>query len=414
MDLNEQTTEEIQVTEKKSKLPYIFALASVFLLTVLAFVFFSTMSNNNITNEDVVSEDFLSEINDFGQLMNIGRYDQALVAANELLATSDTDLERGRASLSVGIAQLRINPAVAVESLKTISQTDEFHPFVRAMAIWYTVEIYLGNRDATFARDHIYTGNTWNEFVDTTYSDNSDLMYRLAGISALRASLDLSITAQAAMRLAAESAGLLQYQGLSDIQKTETANTVQQYIALAEQDLVEIRNQNILHYAGTEFVVVTSVLNSKALALDALYVGGQITDIGQVADAYEAALEAAIAYDLQTSHPFFIRYNYADFLARTDVMNSTTTIIALLQPMVDLNSDSSFAGYLNTRLTSAEAETRDEQYTGHPRTMRMLAVISPEFRSALFQIGLSEPDIAFTTLPDSSTSTEAVVNESSE
>jgi len=407
MDFNEQTTQPV-VVEKKSTLPLIALLGAVLLLGVLVFAYLSTV---NTSNELIESEEFMIEINEYGQLMDAEEFSQALIAANELLANSVTELERGRANLSVALAEQQIDPLVALEHFKSISVTETFHPFVRATAMWYVVEGYLANRDIDFARQNIYTGDMWGQFVDSAYIDNPELMYRMASISALRTSLELSTSAQVAMRLATESASLLQYDVFTDEYKQQTATLVLEYIALADQELVEIRNQNVPAYAGSEFVIEVSALNSKALALDALYVDGYITDREEVVDAYRAAVDAIIAYDLPTVHPFFVRYNYADFLVRTDLENSSTTITRILLPMAELTSDNGFARYVSNRLTDG-AYNKSERYTGHPVTMRQLTNISPEFKTALLQIGLTEADFLITS-PTSASSTASTTTESS-
>lgn len=397
MDYNEQTTETV-LTEKKSKLPLIVLLMTALVLGALVFVFFSTVNQNEtqlpVQETPVETEKFMLDISTYGELMSNGEFAEALSVAEQLLENSTSDLERGRANLSVALAERQFDQLAALERFKNISQTETYHPFVRAIAMWHALEPYYANRDVDYARDHIFTGGTWSSYIDPAYTGNDELMYRLASISALRAATDVAIVAQATMRLAVEYSSLFQYDEFSDVYKAEVANAVQQYITLAEQDLVEIRNQNIPHYAGTEYVVEAGVLNNKALALDALYVGGYITDPSLVAEAYEEALEAAIAYDLQTSHPQFIRYNYADFLYRTDQENSSTTIAQLLLPMTELTTDSTFAGYVWNRLTLDGVYSKSERYTGHPATMRQLANMSPEFRAGLLQIGLTDAELS--------------------
>lgn len=389
-------------TERKSKLPYIIT-AVIILLGALILLFF-IVSNDNANSVELESEDFLISINDFAQQMNSGDYQQALAAANDLLELSDSDLERGRASLSVALAERPLDPVSALERFKDISRTPEFHPFVRAMAIWYVVESYSGNRDSTFAREHIYTGDMWSGFVDSSYIDNPDLMYHLATIAALRTSLDYSITAQASMRLAAESANLLHYDEFTQKYKNATVQAVQEYIALADQELVEIRSQNVARYAGSEFITVLDALNSKALALDTLYASGYITDRAVVTNAYQEAIDANAEYDIEAALPFFVRYNYADFLARSNFEDNTSTINTILAPLSGLSKDSAFAEFVKNRIARIEGNNRSQQYPGHPQTMIKLASISPEFKAVILSTGYSESDLAAFISPEASAS----------
>jgi|GEM_PF-3042048 hypothetical protein len=407
MDYSSENQSEAVITEKTSLTSYVLLILGGLVLIALIILFVmnqETLTNNTSSQIDqtddtsLVSEDFLTATENVDAELKSGNTQTALDLANELVANSTTDQERGRANLTLGLVERTIDPTEAVVIFKNVSLEEDFHPVTRAFAIWYTLERYFGDRDTDFAAQHIFTGPVWKEYVTDGYSDNPDLQYRLAAIQALRSSLDLNITAQVAMRLASEQASLLRFDELTNDFKTESAAQVTQYITLGDSELTGIESLSNHYYTGTEYLVLAAARNSKALALDTLFSEGYITDEAVVIDAYEEALAAVIDYNIESTHKYFIRYNYADFLARHSFAEKRTTIIATLSPFydVDFTAGNFPTAYFVGNLRNKSANDKKEQFVGHPATMRKLAAISPEFKTALLNSGLSEEELSLT------------------
>jgi hypothetical protein len=333
-----------------------------------------------------VSESFVQDTAEFGALLQSGDTDAALLAAQNLLRNSESDIERGRATLSLALVEKETDIVQATERFKQISSNEAFHPVTRSFAMWYALEAYFGTRDVDFAAEHIYTGPMWESFVEETYADDPELQYRVAATNALRASLDQVVLLQSTMRLANETVVLTTYDRFSEAEKVEIATETQEYISLGDSLLDDVEGN--YYYEGTGPYVLVTALNSKALALDTLYSGGYEDDITLVTDTYTEAISVIVDYNMQSVHKYFTRYNYADFLARNNIAANETTITTVLSPMVDLNQTDNVAQtFFIDRLDDKQEWNRSDRFTGHPETMRNIAEVSPEFALALQEAG---------------------------
>ena len=361
------------------------AIFLLLFLLILAFVLVKQINNITTTTDSTepVSEEFINDTAVFGELLESENSDAALLAAQDLIKNAQSDIERGRATLSLALAERETDIIQATKRFKQISLNEAFHPTTRAFAMWYTLERYFGTRDVVFADEYIYTGPMWETFVDEAYASNPGLQYRVAAINALQATLDQEIIIQPTMRLAAELASLVTYNQFSQEYKSELVNQIKNYISLGDNLIVDLEDN--YYYDGTEYLVLVSALNSKALALDKLYSAGYIDDITMVTNAYEEAITAIIDNNITSDHGFFTRYNYADFLARNGIEENKDTIISVLAPMSELNkSDTGVAlAFFVSRLNSDEEWTRSESFSGHPKTMQNLIEVSSEFASAI-------------------------------
>lgn len=338
---------------------------------------------------DMTAEQIESAYEEGARLLESGNAPEAILQFNKLLEAADTPEVQGQLKLNLGVAQLKINRPEGIALLKEVSLNEEYEPITRAKAVNHVLNEYTATKDVELAREHIFTGPTWGEFLEEG-SGSVDA----AVLQGFEFSNSIYPTPEALSRVATEYAKLLS-QSSSQEEKEQYAKIVLENIDESEALIESLRTADRIHYGDTHYTEIAVAYNRIGTALDALYFEGYIDDADRVESAFQSAIDTLLENTGGDGTELFVRYHYADFLLRLDAEGRRESIVKTLSPMNKMTSNHNIASFLHTRISeTALNQEKDVTEPARPDSIALLAEISPEFREALLNIGITESQIA--------------------
>jgi hypothetical protein len=299
-----------------------------------------------------------------------------------MLESASNPQERGRIELNLGNARLQSNRVEAVALLKAVAINESYFDFTRAKATNFVLNEYTASNDEAFAREHIFTGPVWENFLGDDLQEST--------LTGFFYSADLSPTPEANMRIASDLAAQIAFTNLTLNERDRNAAAAQDYLRFGNQLITELIQDGGVVYGGTPPDEIALAMNRRGLALDILYFSGYIDDADEVKDSYREAISYLIDNPIEISDGTgsFIRYNYADFLFRLDAEAEANNIRTVLSPIGGLISRSNFTTFVDGKLNNTVPDSRPLNMIGHPETLRQIIGLSDEFRRYLLVTGV--------------------------
>lgn len=354
-------------------------------LVVLIGYIFHYKNSADQNDEALQDEVFQSEIQRGGNLLLSGNSAEAATHFQNMVEQAETPVQEGQAKLNVGVAKLAVDREEGITLLKEVSLNDAFDPLTRAKAVNYVLNEYTATKDAELAREHIFTGPTWEDFLIDSASLDSAV---LEGFEFSRA---IHPTPEANTRIAAETAFLLWKDGVTQEEKDEYATEVLSLISDADNAIAALRAANRVRYGDTHYTEIALAYHRKGMALDVLYFHGYVDDPELVKDAFQDALNVLMEHESGTGTELFARYHYADFLLRLADEGHEASISKILAPMTQMEPTHTTASFFREWLgRDVTNQPGKEKQLAQPANIIRLAAISPEFKEALLGIGINE------------------------
>lgn len=365
----------------------IILLLVIVLVVVFMYVYYMSLSKESGSSMSS-DEQFSVTLQEGGRLLTSGNAAEATAQFNKLLEQAETPVQEGVAKLNLAVSRLKSNREEAVAMLKEVSVNTEYQPFTRAKATNYILNEYTATKDAQFATEHIFTGPTWGEFMreDESLDDAALRGYEFSAL--------ISPTPEGSMRIAAETAFKMWRPETTEEERDAYAEKVLVYIGDADNAIESLTADGRIQYGDTHYSEIATAYNRKGMALDVLYFLGYVDDPQMVEDAFQDALNILIENGTVLGTELFIRYHYSDFLVRLDAEGRQESIAKILTPMEQMTTNNNAATFFRNRLENQmlyQAKAIDE--LARPDNIVRLANISPEFRSALLRIGVSEASL---------------------
>ena len=368
-------------------------LGVVIIILVVGWYFFGVVNQNKVSNvvenDDMKNEELWNSLQAGGKLLDSGDPAAAAALFQELLDEVENPLQEGQIKLNLAVSRLRADPGEAVEMLKEISLNKDYAPLGRAKAANYVLAKYEDDKDDVFAREHIFTGPVWSEFL-VEGEPFSEAMIR-----GLEFSQGIYPTPETNMRLATEYSRFL----FGDLELTQEEKDARiekalQNITYGDELLEKIFAAGKVGYGDTHYTEVAIAYQRKAMALDLLYFAGHVDNPKLVTEAYEDALYTLIQNKAGSSIELFVRYLYADFLIRLDDENKEATIAKILTPFSETQNNQAIGNFLRNQISYVHLNsTGKEKLPVRPDNIVRLAEISPEFKLVLQNAGVTDQQI---------------------
>jgi len=343
----------------------------------------SNTTDGDLTNrESARADNFNARIAEGGNILRQMGAAEAAIYFNRMLESASNPQERGQIELNLGNARLQSNRVEAVALLKAVAINESYFDFTRAKATNFVLNEYTASNDEAFAREHIFTGPVWENFLGDDLQEST--------LTGFFYSADLSPTPEANMRIASDLAAQIAFTNLTLNERDRNAAAAQDYLRFGNQLITELIQDGGVVYGGTPPDEIALAMNRRGLALDILYFSGYIDDADEVKDSYREAISYLIDNPIEISDGTgsFIRYNYADFLFRLDAEAEANNIRTVLSPIGGLISRSNFTTFVDGKLNNTVPDSRPLNMIGHPETLRQIIGLSDEFRRYLLVTGV--------------------------
>lgn len=361
-------------------------LVLITIVIICGYIYFENLSKDR---ETMNGAQFQTSVQDGGELLMSGDAAGAAAHFDRLLEQAKIPEQEGQAKLNLGVARLHTNRNEAVALLKEVSIDERYLPSTRAKAANYVLNEYTATKEDNFAREHIFTGPIWEDFL----VEGETL--EQAVLRGFEFSMFMNPTPEASMRIAAETAFQMWEDDISQEQKDEYAEIVERNIQFGDQSIQNLTENGIIQYGGTHFTEIATAYNRKGMALDVLYFQEYIDDSQRVEEAFQDALNILLENEGGLGTELFVRYHYADFLIRLDPDGRRESIEKILAPMNQMTVSHNVATFLKNWIARDEiAPVGKEKQLAQPEHIRVMAEISPEFKSALQSIGVGESDLS--------------------
>lgn len=354
---------------------------AIVVIVVIGYVVFHRMNIFERKNADTAEQQFASDIQKGGELLTGGNSAEAILHFHRLIEDAETPTQEGIAKLNLGVATLGSNTEEAISLLKEVSVNENYDPFTRAKAVNHILNEYTATSNEAFAREYIFTGHTWGTFLEGAATIDE------AVLKAFEFSASLNPTPEAAMRIAVETALLMQ-EDISEEERNSLAERVLANIASGDAAIASLRDAGRVRYGDTHFTEIATALNRKGIALGVLYFEGHIDDPQEVEGAFQDAINVLIENGGGSGTELFVRYNYADFLLRLDAAGRRESIEKVLAPMSKMTENHNIADFLKNLMSSADSNELDDSRALRINNIVELARISEEFHQALLRIGV--------------------------
>lgn len=320
------------------------------------------------------------------KLYRQGKLKESIPAFLKLSEEAPTKAGEVQAKLKLAFDIFRRNDGgdrvQAVNIYKEIIADSSTPSYQRAIAISDLMDTYNGTHDNTFARNVIFKGEPFEQYL----KEARELDYRNDVDYAMRRAYELAESiyplSLAEFRIAGWYFGAIDSGRATKEQKVELLDKLEEWTLKGEANLP--RTLRLKYETST----IGYIYMSDALARRALARFGK-GDYSLAEQAFEKALETIVregdihAYILGT----YIRFHYAALLADKYGKAKIDKITAILKPIY--NTPPQFENYPSGFEEFLRNETASEHDThGHKKDLIVLSKMVPEFKSYLDSKGI--------------------------
>lgn len=266
---------------------------------------------------------------------------------------------------------------------KELALDNSINGYIRARTISDFMDLYNGSHDNVFARDVIFKGEPFEQYLEEAKALNyrNDVDYAMRRAYEFAESLyPLSL---AEFRIAAWYFGALDSGRATEEQKPELIAKLEEWTVRGEKNLSSTLKLNY-EPSKVAFMHMSNALNRRALARNGI---GNYLPAEQ---AFERAL--AVVSKENDVHSYilgnFIRYHYAAYLADRYGEARTGEIAAMLGPVYATPPQwEDFPSIFDEFLRNEVGSEHDTH--GHKKDLVVLSKLVPEFKSYLDSRGIS-------------------------
>ncbi len=358
-------------------------LVLIVLISVGFWMYPSIMNSNNQDPQTAADQKFYASLQEGGRLLEQGDPATALAEFQRLAAEASNPEQEGIAQLNIGVARLSTDKVGAIELLKEVANNSLYAPFTRSKAAYYALTGYYGSKDVDFAKNHLFTGTEWGQFIATSGSVDA------AAVEALEFYNVVTPIPEITSRLANEYARLA-VEATTDEERDLHAAKAQEYVLNSESLMDSIAKNEEVKYGFYHYTELASAHQQNALALDRLFSIDWLEDAEVVESAYQETINVMIDNnDIGSPSDLYPRYFYADFLTRLSVEENQEAIAKILAPFSQMEGNQNVAIYLRNRLRDqASIPATENNLPAYPGHILEMASISAEFKDALIRAGV--------------------------